>query len=141
MRAIAILAGFILTSPALAGEKAQLVTIEVIDTEGTPIANAWVRLPGTEGRRSVEPLTGVWEASMLYTYAGDPIVFTKGMALDLTVSAPGFVAKNVLYKVAARRNIVQVLLDEMEERDIVLSEEVDPDALMIKWFERTSDAE
>ncbi len=63
------------------------------------------------------------------------------MALDLTVSAPGFVAKNVLYKVAARRNIVQVLLDEMEERDIVLSEEVDPDALMIKWFERTSDAE
>ena len=129
-----------LASTAAAAEKPQIVTIEVKDAAGLPIESAWVRLPGTEGRRNVEPLSGIWEASMLYTYEGDPVIFTKGMELNLTVSAPGYVSKNILYTVAARRNLVSIVLDPMEEREIVEDPD-DESALMIRWFERSRDDE
>ena len=125
-----------LASPALATDKPQIVTIQVSDTGGDPIETAWVRLPGTEGRRNVEPLSGIWEASMLYTYDGDPVIFTKGMDLNLTVSAPGYVSQNIAYKVVARRNLVSIVLEEMEKRDIV-EDPNDESALMIRWFERS----
>ncbi|MFT4622597.1 MAG: hypothetical protein ACI8PZ_001253 [Myxococcota bacterium] len=127
------------SSLAMAGEKPQIVTIEVKDQVGAPVESAWVRLPGTEGRRNVEPLSGVWEASMLYTYEGAPVIFTKGMELNLTVSAPGYVSQNILYTVAPRRNFISIALEPMEEREIVEHADDDGGSLMIRWFERSQE--
>ena len=139
--AVAAIVGLLmLASPAHAADKPQIVTIEVKDQAGQPMDSAWVRLPGTEGRRNVEALTGIWEASMLYTYEGDPVIFTKGMELNLTISAPGFVSQNIAYTVVARRNLISIVLDQMEEREIV-EEPDDESALMIRWFERSREDE
>ena len=135
-----VVAALLLCSSPAAAEKPQIVTIEVKDASGVPIDSAWVRLPGTEGRRNVEPLSGIWEASMLYTYEGAPVIFTKGMELNLTVSAPGFVSQNINYTVAPRRNLVSIVLEPMEEREIV-EEPDDESSLMIRWFERSQQDE
>ena len=129
---VVLMLGLVLSAPAFAAQKPQIITVAVTDMEGDPILSAWVRLPETEGRRNVDPETGVWEASMLYTYDGRPMVFIKGMKLVLTISAPGYINRKVFYEVRSRANNLAIQLEEMPEQQVVEEEE---DELMIDWFQ------
>ena len=91
-----------LATPALA-KRPQILTVVGTNEAGQPIPNAWVRVPGYEGRRDVEPETGVWETSTLYRNDGAAMIFTKGMDIEFNVTAPGFVPARVAYRVRPRR--------------------------------------
>lgn len=135
MRAVYTIALLLAASPAIAQEAEGLpVTVVVVDPVGEPIPNAWVRIPDTEGRRRVDPSNGRWTASSVYGFDGSEIIFKKSMILDLTISAPGYQARTVQYRVAKRRNVVTVSLPPLEEID--LGEESDEE-LVIRWFQRT----
>ncbi len=115
-------------------ERPQIVAVTVTDADGKAIPNAWVRIPNTEGRRNVDPTTGLWEASMLYGYDGDPIVFTKGMVLQISVSAPGYLTEVIEFEIRARRNELPVTLQKMPDQEILPDGlETDEDALL-EWF-------
>jgi hypothetical protein len=132
---VALLALALLTAaPAAYAERPQILAVTVTDTAGAPVPNAWVRIPQTEGRRAVDPTTGIWEASMLYTYAGEPLVFTKGMTLEVSISAPGYLTQTFLFEVRARRNELPVQLVPMPEPEMLPDGlESDEDALL-DWF-------
>ena len=130
-----LMASLTLSMPALANDEddAKLVTVRVMDQNGAPIPNAWVRLPQTEGRRMVDEL-GKWQAKSLYELDGRERFFLKGMVLDFTISAPGYTSRSVAYEVQRKRNLVSVQLRPMEHN--ILDGENDED-LMIRWFKRT----
>ena len=130
-----LLASLAISSTASAGEEddAKLITVRVLDGAGAPITNAWVRLPQTEGRRMVDE-AGRWQAKSIYELDGSERFFTKGMVLDLTISAPGYTSRSYAYEVAKRRNLITVTLEPMNLT--ILDEENDQD-LMIRWFQRT----
>jgi hypothetical protein len=135
VRALAVAVLLVAPSGAQAA-KPQVLTVQVVDgVTNQIIPNAEVRLPGTEGRREVDTQTGIWEASMLYTFEGKSVIFTKGMELDVTVSAPGYVAVSFEYLMRTKKNVVIVPLNQMEERKAVL--EAEDDETMIQWFKRT----
>ena len=117
------------------GPRPQIVTVAVVDEQGEPIPNAWVRVHQTEGRRSVDPDSGLWEASTLYRYDGSPLVFVKGMAVEFTVSAPGFRAVRLQYEVRSRRNYLQVALDVLPQQPILTDGPSSTEALMYEWFQ------
>jgi len=117
-------------------ERPQIVMVTVTDTEGKVVPNAWVRIPGTEGRRTVDAITGIWEASMLYRFDGEPYVFTKGETLLITVSAPGYLSQTFEFEVRARRNELPVTLEKMPEQEILpddLQLESE-DEVLLDWF-------
>lgn len=123
------------SAPALAQDDGRKeVSVKVVDLAGDPIPSAWVRIPDTEGRRTVDPETGKWSATEVYTLAGEEVAFVKGTVLDMTVSAPGYLSKSFAYEVAPRRNGLTITLEPMEELD--LTDENDEN-LMIQWFKRT----
>jgi len=127
-----------LNTPAEAA-KPQVLSIVVEDAEtGDPVATAEVRIPNTEGRRKVDPETGVWEASMLYTYDGDTLIFEKGLAVAFTVSAPGYHALSFNYVLRHRKNTLLVPLSPMAEQEVVQDAE---EAVPIQWFKRTTVAQ
>ncbi len=135
MKAVLTIAFLLSSGVALAQEPVGIpVTVAVVDSQGEPIPNAWVRIPDTEGRRRVEPDTGRWTASSVYGYDGAEIRFQKGMILDLSVSAPGHQARSVQYRVAKRRNVVTVALPPLQAID--LGDQSDEE-LVIRWFQRT----
>ncbi len=135
VRVLLILGSLALTAPAVAQEEVGIaVTVAVIDQAGTPIPDAWVRVPNTEGRRRVEPATGQWTATSVLGSDGTEVPFKRGMFLDLTISAPGYSARTVQYEVAKRHNVVTVPLEPMDDPDY--SDENDTE-LMIRWFQRT----
>ncbi|MBX2800410.1 MAG: hypothetical protein KTR31_22210 [Myxococcales bacterium] len=123
-----------LTTPQAHAARPQIVSIVVTDDAAQPIVNAWVRVPGTEGRRKVDA-GGVWEASTLYRYDGSPLVFTKGLRLEITVTAPGFKPRRVAYQVRARRNTVPVELVRIEEQPLLPQGFDDAERLMENWLE------
>ncbi|MBT3219851.1 MAG: hypothetical protein HN348_12245 [Proteobacteria bacterium] len=129
--AVLLMLGLVFSDSAMAAQKPQIITVAVTDAANQPIPSAWVRLPETEGRRNVDPETGVWEASMLYTYDGRPLIFTKGMKLVLSISAPGFLTRKVFYEVRSRGNDLVIPLEAMPEQQLVEEEE---DELLIDWF-------
>jgi len=135
--AAAPVAALSLLAPAVArAERPQIVSVSVTDTEGKVVPNAWVRIPGTEGRRTVDAKTGIWEASMLYRFDGEPFVFTKGETLIITVSAPGYLAQTFEFEVRARRNELPVVLEAMPEQEI-LPEDLElesEDEVLLDWF-------
>ena len=126
-------AAWLMASPALA-KRPQVVTVSVEDPEGRPIPNAWVRIPGTEGRRTVEQDTGVWEATTLFDPSGQPIIFQRGMRLELTVTAPGYAPVRVSYKVRSRRNSLDVTLVPMQRPDILPQGVTTLDTLVKEWL-------
>ena len=133
-----VLAAVLLSASLLPGvaraERPQIVAVTVTDMEGKPVPNAWVRIPETEGRRAVDPTSGIWEASMLYRYDGEPMVFTRGMNLELSVSAPGYLTQVIAFEVRARRNELPVQLEKMPEQEILPDGlETDEDVLL-EWF-------
>lgn len=133
LAATALAAGLVAPLSARA-ERPQIVAVTVTDVDGKPIPNAWVRIPNTEGRRTVEPSTGLWEASMLYGFDGEPLVFTRGMVLQLSVSAPGYLTQIIEFEVRARRNELPITLEKMPEQEILPDGlETDEDVLL-EWF-------
>lgn len=134
-----VLAAAVLT-PSVADAKkekevvARLVVVRVVTTDGEPIPNAWVRIPGTEGRRMVDR-NGEWEAEMLYTLEGEEMFFSRGSVIDFSISAPGFQSLAARYKVRGRGNVVTIPLERMPQRNFVDDDDAD---LMIQWFQRTA---
>ena len=122
-------------SNALANEKPQILSIQVIDHTGQPVPNAWVRVPKVAGQREVEPADGLWEASQLTRHDGSNIVFNKGMVVDLTVCAPGFYSQSLQYEIRSRRNVLTVALQPMPTSELN-APDGDDDTLMRHWFER-----
>lgn len=115
-------------------ERPQIIAVTVTDTDGSVVPNAWVRIPETEGRRTVEPTTGIWEASMLYRFDGQPLVFTKGMTLLITVSAPGYRAQSFEFEVRARKNELPVALEKMPEQEILQEGLESEEDVLLDWF-------
>ena len=124
----------VLASPEARAERPQILSVSVTDSSGQVIPNAWVRVPDTEGRRAVDPTTGLWEASMLYRYDGEPLVFTKGMTLIVTVSAPGYLAQTFEYALRARRNELPVVLEPMPEQAILPDGLETDEQVLLDWF-------
>jgi hypothetical protein len=108
------------------------VKVAVVDSAGKPIPTAWVRLPNTEGRRRVDP-DGTWTAAFVYRTDGTELDFAKGMVLEFTVSAPGYTARTVAYKVARRKNSITVPLEPMLDPDF--SDE-DDTQLIEDWIQK-----
>ena len=130
-----LMAHLALSTPAIAddADDAKLITVRVMDQNGEPIPNAWVRLPQTEGRRMVDEL-GKWQAKSLYELDGRERHFLKGMVLDFTISAPGYTSRSVAYEVQRNRNLISVQLRPMQHN---ILDGVNDDDLMIRWFKRT----
>ena len=124
----------LLAGPAMANEKPQIVTIQVVDLQGTPIRNAWVRVPGVQDHRDVDT-NGIWEASTLPKYDGSLMSLTKGSMLDLTVAAPGFYAQSLRYEVRPRRNEITVSLQAMPTPSLVETTD-DGDEMMNAWLRK-----
>ncbi len=134
MLAVALLLGTVGAAPVA---RPQIVSVVVTNDDGEPIPNAWVRIPQTEGRRVVDPETGLWEASTVYHYDGSPLVFTRGLRLELTVSAPGYLTRRLAVQVRSRRNLLPVTLQPMPTPQLLTTSE-DPDALMAEWLAATA---
>lgn len=109
-----------------------LVRITVVDTEERPIPNAWVRVPDTEGRRIVDPETGIWESRYLYAYDGMEIFFERRMTLEFTISAPGHATRVARYRVRGGKNQLTVVLPDLTTD----TAEVDTDVI---WFRRSGE--
>jgi hypothetical protein len=101
------------------------VKVIVLDVEGKPIPTAVVRHPQEADRHRVNTFDGSWEASVLYLPDGSELKFTKGMELELEISAPGYVNQRIKYLVRKRKNVVQVQLAKMEF-DMGQEDEDDP---------------
>lgn len=106
------------------------VTVQVVDTAGAPIPTAVVRHPNEEARHRVNTETGKWTDSVLYMPNGDELVFEKGMELEFEISAPGYQNARVKYYVRKRKNLVPVVLQQME---LELTEEEDMDDPVIQF--------
>jgi len=124
----------LLTGPALANEKPQIVTIQVVDGGGTPIRTAWVRVPGIQDHRDVDS-NGLWEASTLPKYDGSLMSLTKGSMLELTIAAPGFYAQSLRYEIRPRRNEITVSLQAMPTPTLVENVDEDDD-MMNAWLRK-----
>jgi len=112
-------------------EEGMLVEVQVVDAGGHAIPNAWVRVPDTEGRRSVSPQTGVWSARYLYSFDGVEVYFKRGEVLEMTISAPGYQARVARYRVRRGKNELHVVLDKLPAEQA----QADSD---ISWFRRDS---
>jgi hypothetical protein len=113
------------------------VTITVTDADGKPIPNAWVRVPGTDGRREVDPTNGKWSAEVLYLLDGTELWFLKNRPVEFMVSAPEYQTASVKFRVQGRKsnNNLLVSLVKMERADLGSE-----DDLLIQWFKRTNAA-
>lgn len=122
---VALTGAALLSAPAFAQEEVGIpVTVQVVDTQGLPIPTAVVRHPNEESRHRVNTETGKWTDSVLYLPNGDELVFEKGMELEFEISAPGYQNARVKYFVRKRKNLVPVVLQEME-LDLVEDDEMD----------------
>jgi len=103
------------SEPAFAGDEDEGIPVKVIvvDEEGKPIQTAVVRHPREADRHRVNTFDGSWEASTLYLPDGSEIKFTKGMELELEISAPGYVNQHIKYLVRKRKNVFTVTLAKM----------------------------
>lgn len=127
-----IMGALLVATPALAADDDEgiPVTVRVIDAEtSAPIPTAAVRHPVEEERHRVNTETGTWTGSVLYLPDGSELFFTKGMQLELEVSAPGYANQKVAYVVRKRKNVFDVPLTRMT---IDMSEE-DPEDIMIQF--------
>jgi hypothetical protein len=89
------------------------VTVQVLDVDAKPIPTAVVRQPQEADRHRVNTFDGKWTASVLYMPDGSELVFTKGMTLELEISAPGYINQKVDYLIRKRKNTVTVTLQKM----------------------------
>lgn len=104
------------------------VTVRVVDaTSRAPIATAVVRHPAEQDRHRVNAVSGEWVGNILYLPDGSELPFTKGLQLDLEVSAPGYVSQRVTYEVRKARNEVEVGLDKLA---LDLREDDAPDVMI-----------
>jgi len=91
------------------------VRVYVLDqVTKVPIASAVVRHPEEAERHRVNAVSGYWEGSVLYLPKAQELIFTPGMSINLEVSAPGYITKEVMYDIKRRRNRFNVYLDKIE---------------------------
>lgn len=79
-----------------------------------PIPTAVVRHPDEAERHRVNAVSGYWEGSVLYLPKAQELVFTPGMSIQLEVSAPGYMTKEIMYDIKRSRNYFNVYLDKIE---------------------------
>lgn len=90
------------------------VKVVVTDTTEAPISTAIVRHPQESDRHRVNAVDGSWEASVLYLPDGSELIFMPGMALQLEISAPGYITQVIQYEVRKRNNRIAVKLARLE---------------------------
>ena len=130
-----VVAGWLLALAPAGAAKPQVVTVTVTDASGAPIPTAWVRVPGAERQRTVDPETGVWAAAFVTEPDGTPRVFVRGMDVELTVTAPGFRPQRIAYRVRSRGNEVPVVLEPVPEVSPLTVSVEEIDTLMEAWFQ------
>lgn len=89
------------------------VKVTVLDEDRNPITTAVIRHPQEADRHRVNSVTGSWEASVLYLPDGSELVFTPGMTIQLEVSAPGYMTKEIQYDIRKRKNNIEVTLEPL----------------------------
>ncbi|TVQ93915.1 MAG: hypothetical protein EA397_03310 [Deltaproteobacteria bacterium] len=117
-----LLLALLLTLPALAGPKESEGEIEgiplvitIIDGKtGKPIPFATVRETQERQLKMVERASGQISMSKLYPSYNDEIPLTRGMELNIEVTAAAYEPKLVTYTMRRRRNRVLVSLEPME---------------------------
>ena len=90
------------------------LTVQVTDSHGVPIPTAVIRHTEEEIRHSVNAENGTWSGSVLYLPNGDELVFDRGFVVELEVSAPGYEARPVAYKMLKRRNEIVIALPALD---------------------------
>lgn len=112
--ALAMFAGLLLSTQALAQEGGVPVTVRVLKPDGAPLATASVRHPQEAERHPVNAATGEWTESILYMPDGSEFLFTAGTVLELEISAPGYVNQPIRYEIKKRKNLVPIVLQPMK---------------------------
>lgn len=105
---------------AKAGEGV-IIEITVLDKQTEePISTAVVKHEKDSDPSRVNQLTGTWSAKSVYNAEGEEFLFLPGNAEKFSISAPGYMTKNVVYDVRRRHNIVEVSLEKMviEQQEI-----------------------
>jgi len=92
------------------------VTMQVLDTEGQPIPRAYIRHTEEGILHPVNQTTGEWRAEGLYLPTGDVHRFRQGEVVRFTVGAPGYLGREVRYRVKGMKHTVPVVLDPLGER-------------------------
>ncbi len=91
------------------------VRVYVLDEDTKdPIPSAVVRHPDEAERHRVNAVGGYWEGSVLYQPKAQELVFTPGMTIQLEISAPGYITREIIYDIKRRRNHFPVYLDRIE---------------------------
>ena len=92
-----------------------VVNVKVLDKEDSkPVATAQVRHPKEDLHHRVNEVTGVWYASEVLLPDGTQLHFTPGSALELEISAPGYVTQHVRYDVKRWKNKIEIELQKMD---------------------------
>ncbi len=91
------------------------VEVRVLDAAGKALPTAVVRHPDEQERHHVNTVTGSWVGSVLYMPDGSMVPFEKGAELTFEVSAPGHITQTVRYVVRKRKNVIEVVMQEMPQ--------------------------
>jgi len=115
MKTFLVLAGVLIAGTARADDTPEGIPVKVfvVDQAGKPVQTAVVRQPQEADRHRVNTFDGSWEATTLYMPDGSEVNFTKGMVLELEISAPGYVNQHVKYEIRKKKNNMTVTLAPM----------------------------
>ena len=116
---VAVMFGLCLTLVSCAHKNAGEgvpVRVYVLDSQTKePIPTAVVRHPEEAERHRVNESSGYWEDTVLYLPKARELVFQPGMTIQLEVSAPAYMTKEIMYDIKRRRNHFDVYLDKIDE--------------------------
>lgn len=101
-----------LLAVALAREPGEGVPLRVVvqGPDGRPVRTAVVRHPLEGERHRVNSVDGSWVAEVLYLPDGRELRFQPGTTVEFDVSAPGYEAERVSWKVRRKQNEIAVVL-------------------------------
>ena len=92
------------------------VTMQVLDDAGNPIPRAYIRHAEEGILHPVNQTTGEWRSEGLYLPTGETQHFHQGDVVRFTVGAPGYLGREVRYRVKGMKHVVPVVLDPLGER-------------------------
>lgn len=93
------------------------VTIQVVAPDGTPLPRAFIRHDEEGILHPVNRDDGQWRAEALYLPDGSIEHFHQGDVVRFTVGAPGYLGREIRYRVKGMKHVVPVALDPLGERN------------------------
>jgi hypothetical protein len=91
-----------------ASDEGRKVIVHAVDDRGDPVPSATVLIDDEELRHRVDAQSGRWAGRSTYPMERAPEPFRVGRVLRLTVSAPGYLPRTVMYEIVAGRNTVAI---------------------------------